>query len=251
MTMCRSIRNRALKARSEGLETKWKQLSKSLAPVFHKLQVLATVFWPLALHGASACLLAEGHLTALRRAATKAIGLNCAGANSWLRFMLLDRMVQDPSFYHHKTAVMTFRRMLQKAPDLLHVWRLHFGHLGSPFLPGPYTKLIHFFGLIGWTVVDPPWIADHHGCLHDLLTQDKGYLLARLEDAWAQYVASRVKRARMSELVGIELELSRLDHHKLEPRSSLRVSAIQTGAFLSASEQSKFDTTKSLLRQEC
>ena len=173
MTLCRSVRNRALKARSEGLETKWKQLSKSLAPVFHKLQVLATVFWPLALHGASARLLAEGHLNALRRAATKATGLNCAGANSWLRFLLLDKTVQDPSFYHHKTAVMTFRRMLQKVPDLLQLWRLHFGHLQSPFFPGPYTKLIHFFGLIGWTVVDPPWIADHHGCLHDLLTQDK------------------------------------------------------------------------------
>ena len=152
MTMCRSVRNRALKARSEGLETKWKQLSRSVAPTLHKIQILATVFWPLALHGASACLLAEGHLTMLRRAAIRATGLHCDGANSWLRFLLLDKMVQDPSFYHHKTAVFTFRRMLQKVPDLIHMWRLHFGHFNSPFLPGPYTKLLNFFGLIGWTV---------------------------------------------------------------------------------------------------
>ena len=55
----------------------------------------------------------------------------------------------------------------------------------------------------------------------------------------------------MSDLAGIELELSRLDHYKLDPRARLRISAIQTGAFLSASEQSKFDTTKSFLCQEC
>lgn len=87
MTMCRSVRNRALKARFEGLETKWKQLSRSVAPTLRKIQILATVFWPLALHGASACLLAEGHLTMLRRAAIRATGLQCAGANSWRRFL--------------------------------------------------------------------------------------------------------------------------------------------------------------------
>ena len=55
----------------------------------------------------------------------------------------------------------------------------------------------------------------------------------------------------MSQLNGLELELTRLDHFKLEPRARLRVSAIQTGAFISASEQSKFDPTKSFLCQVC
>ena len=251
MTMCRSVRNRALKARSDGLELKWKQLARSLAPTFYKIQMLATVFWPLALHGAAACPLAEGHLTLLRRAAIKAVGLKCAGANSYLRFLLLDKTVQDPSFWQHRNALLTFRRMLQKVPDVLQIWRIYHGHFHCPFLPGPYTKLLNFFSMVGWSVVDPPWIADHHGYLHNLSTQDKSYLLARLEDAWAQHVARNVKHAHMSQLNGIELALSRLDHHQLDHRSRLRVSAIQIGAFLSPSEHSKFDCDKSFLCTTC
>ena len=128
-------------------------------------------------------------------------------------------------------ALFTFRRMLLKVPDILLMWRLHYGHFHSPFLPGPYTKLMNFFGLIGWSVVDPPWIADHQGCLHNLITQDRGRPLVRLEDAWAQDVARRVKHAHMSQLDGIGLELSHLNHHKLEPRARLRVSPFKLVPF--------------------
>ena len=57
------------------------------------------VFWPRALHGSPACVFAEGYLAMLRRAATKALGVNGAGSNPMLWLCLTDNMQNDPGVF--------------------------------------------------------------------------------------------------------------------------------------------------------
>ena len=245
------IRNRHLKARGTGMEDKWKRLQRSPAPFPQKMTMLAKVFWPKALHGSPACMFADNYLTSLRRAAVRALKIIGAGANPQLRLTLSDDMKNDPGFYQLQHCVSTFRRLARKSTDFLPLWQLWHTQFNGKLLPGPFTKLISCLNQVGWHIMTPPFVIDHDHYQWHLLHVDDKTLQDRLQDAWCQYVAATTKHKTMHDLHGMELSLTMWQTKKLLPLERALLSALQCGAFISDSEQSKFDKEKSKLCSLC
>ena len=244
MTYGSARRNRALRTRGDRLQPKWTRLRRSLAPMLQKFAMLHTVFWPLALHGASNCLISDNYALELRRAATKALGISGAGSNPMLRLSLSDNMSNDPGYFQLQLCVHTMRRMLRKVPDLLHMWKIWMrGFLGKT-VPGPFSRLLECLSGIGWAIVEPPMIQDHEGHVWDLLTLDNKTLTAQLRDGWLQYVASQTKHKTMHGLHGIDGQLTLLDTANMLPLERARLSALHSGAFISNYEHAKYDEEK-------
>ena len=111
--------------------------------------------------------------------------------------------------------------------------------------PRPFSQLLNCLQLLGWSVVDPPWIRDHEGRTWNLLTVSIKMLSLTLRDAWLQYVASVTSRNTMDGLVALDGTLTCLDYAKLSGQDRARLSALQCGAFISSAEHSHYDTEKS------
>ena len=156
MTYGMARRNRVLRARGANLQHKWDRLRRSFAPQLQKYTILPKVFWPKALHGSSNSLISDNYAMALRRLATKSIGVGSAGSNPFLRLSLSDDMNNDPGFYQLQVCVLTFRRMLRKTPDLLPMWQVWMHGFTGKLLPGPFSRLIQCLTSIGWSVDEPP-----------------------------------------------------------------------------------------------
>ena len=172
MTYGAARRNRTLRARGAKLQSKWTRLKRSLAPMLQKFAMLHAVFWPLALHGASDCLISDNYALELRRAATRALGISGAGSNPMLRLSLSDNMSNDRGYFQLQLCVYAMRRMLRKVPDLLHMWKTWMrGFLGKT-VPGPFSRLLECLSGIGWAIVEPPLIQDHEGLVWDLIKLD-------------------------------------------------------------------------------
>eukprot|EP00435_Cladocopium_sp_Y103_P007126 s2451_g2.t1 len=116
-----SRRTRVLRQRGQQLHPKWQRLRRSMAPDLSSWQVCPWFFWPKAFHGSAGCLIADNYAHDLRKEAVKAVKLNGAGSNPFLRLSLPDNMKADPEFFHLQLCVATFRRMLRKNADLLHM----------------------------------------------------------------------------------------------------------------------------------
>eukprot|EP00435_Cladocopium_sp_Y103_P022609 s2450_g5.t1 len=244
MTYGAKIRNRLITARGSGMEEKWKKLKRSFAPHPQKLLMLARVFWPRALHGAPACVFADNYLTTLRRAAVKALKIAGAGANPALRLSLSGDLMNDPGFYQLRYCLSTLRRLAQKSPDILPLWKLWHMTFQGKMLPGPFSKLSTCLAQIGWGVEHPPFIYDHEQHTWNLLTMDHKTLSLLLEDAWFQFLAHTTNHKTMHDLAGMDGYLTTFQYEKLSALERTLVSALQSGAFVSASEHSKFDATK-------
>ena len=251
LTFCRAIRNRELKARGDKLEDKWDRLKKSLAPQTSKLVALYLVFWPAALHGISACIVSDHYIHTLRKQAVQATKLRRAGTNLMLKLTLIGVPETDPGFYQVKTVVTTFCRVLRKSDELLYLWRLFMLNYCGRVVPGPFSKLLQVFALIGWHVAEPPLFHDHFGQQHSLWTIDQELLHLLLTDGWFQYVAGQTHHKTMKGLRGMNVHLTTLDHSKQAPLQRLRISAIQSGAFLTAEEHGRYDDSKSRECQLC
>ena len=251
MTFGRSRRTRLLRQRGSNLHARWTKLRRSQAPGPQKMSVLSKVFWPQALHGSANCLIAETYPMELRREATKALGINGAGVNPVLRLSLADDMRSDPSYYQLHLCLSTFRRMLQKSPDLLTMWRIWMSNYDGHLIPGPFSKLMQCFQMIGWSVIDPPMVADHEGLSWNLMYLDNKTLNTVLEDAWLQYVAAGVRHKTMSDLRGMDGFLTKLGSTKLSTLDRARLAALHSGAFISRYEHSKYDTEKTPMCALC
>ena len=129
------------------------------------------------------------------------------------------------------------RRLCHKQPCVLNHWRAFMRRLGGHLLPGPFSKLIQILGSIGWTTGatgskqaiepnhlpkvrtglsrTPPIVLDHDGLEHDLLQMSDSALSALLEDGWAQSLACSLSRPSMSDAIGLDLSLCRLDYSRL------------------------------------
>lgn len=251
MTYGRGRRTRVLRARGEQLRPKWDKLRKSFAPQLQKYSVLPKVFWPKALHGSPNCLIADSYAMELRRAAVKALGANGAGSNPLLRLTLSDDMMNDPGFYQLVHCLYTFKRMLRKTPDLLVMWKIWMRNYDGKLLPGPFSRLLHCFSCIGWMVVDPPFVTDHNGRTWNLYMVDHKTLMNVLRDAWLQFVAGQVKHKTMHGLQGLDEHLTLLDAKSMSPLDRARLSALHSGAFITAYEHSKYDATKTPMCTTC
>ena len=241
MTFGAAIRNRELRKRGAGLTHKWERLKRSMAPLPQKLTILPKVFWPKALYGSMNCLISDQYVHGLRTQATKALKLNGAGANSLLRLSLSDDMNNDPGFFQLHLCLQTFQRMLRKSDDLVHLWKVRMECFDGGLKPGPFSRLLQCLQTIGWSVLDPPWIHDHEQRTWNLALLDHTTLLSFLQDAWLQYVASTIKRKTMCDLTGLDGPLTLWNTKRMLPLHRSLLSALHSGAFLSAHEQSRFD----------
>ena len=251
LTLIKALRNRHQRHRWETLDDYWKRLERSRAPLFQKFGALPLVFWPRALHGASICVFSDKHLQDLRIRALQSLHVRKAGTNALLKLTLFGNPCCDPGYFQLQLVVLTFRRMIQKTPDVCMLWTIFLETNKGCFTPGPFYKLQLVLEQIGWHVVKAAWLCDHHGHLHNLAQVDLTLLKYLLHDAWLQYIATQVKHNTMSDLHGLNLQLTILPHKRLPILEKTLVSALQSGAFISKSQQAKFDHLKKALCSVC
>eukprot|EP00438_Fugacium_kawagutii_P007293 Skav235687 [mRNA] locus=scaffold280:104397:105899:+ [translate_table: standard] len=155
-------------------------------------------------------------------------------------------MTPDPGYYQLWHCVFDFRRICQKTPDLLQQWRIYMARYSGKKTAGPFYKLLTLFTQLGWSILDVPLFRDHDGCVHDLLRLPNSALDALLRDAWLQWVAQQVShRKTMMDLNSLDGDLTFFERSTMTPALLGRVMALQTGAFIPASQKSKFDNQKS------
>eukprot|EP00435_Cladocopium_sp_Y103_P053661 s341_g17.t1 len=177
--------------------------------------------------------------------------MQLAGSNPVLRLSLAHPPTADPGFFQLKYALLDFRRLCKKSPDLMQFWQIFMSRYDGTTRDGPFSKILHLLSMVGWQVLEPPWIQDHDGFRHNLMTVPKQLLASLVYDAWMQYVATRVKHKTMSDLVGLDTDLTQLDHAKLDALNLARVRALQSGAFVSSWQHAKYDKTKQPICQHC
>ena len=252
MTFCASRRVRNILDKGSRLEQKWQRLRKSRGPLHQKLVCLPMCFWSTALHGSLGCNFAETHLHHLRKKAMSALGVQCAGASAILRLSLSVPATADPGFYHVRGTIMDFRRLCFKTPDLIVCWKVFMERFEGHLRPGPFSKIISVLSLIGWSVLEPPFLRDHDAVVFNLLWIPMVLLEQLLFDAWLQHVSRMVRhRKTMQDLHGIDPALTLLDHEEQSPLIRARVASLQEGAFMSSWQHAKFDNTKEPICQLC
>ena len=189
----RSTHNAELVARCEGLAPLWDRLRRSTALLAYKLAVLPGKCWAHALHGCPGCPLAEQQLQRLRACATRALRIRPAGASSLLRLSVAPSRLADPGFYQLWVCVRDFRRMACKPPTFLLQWRVFMQHFQGDLYQGPCSKLLAVLAQVQWSVLDPPWVRDHEGLSHQLLSCPEALLYRRLEEAWLWHVSAQMR----------------------------------------------------------
>ena len=243
MSYSRRCRNKLLRDRGEGLSTKWTRLQRSPAPAEQKLQVLPLVFWPASLHGVANCHLSSAYIQNERRKASKALAWNAAGTNLQMKFSLSSVPLADPGFFQLVTTFSTFTRLLAKSDEFGRRWS-DFLEVANSKLPGPYSKFIQQIEQIEWAVLSSHQIIDHRGDWHDLFHFDRKLVFARLYEAWVFHITGKVKHKTMDDLLQLEIPITLHGMNKLSPLLRARVAALHSGAFISASQKSKFDPSQ-------
>ena len=225
--------------RAESLEPRWKKLKMSLASLPQKLTALVTSFWPKAMHGASNAPFTVAQIGNLRSKAVKALGLNKAGSNPLLRLTLSGQPLADPGFFQLTSIVTTFVRIAGKHPDL-RLRQQHFvEHFDGKLTHGPCCALVTQFSMLGWRL-EPPWFADHDGVWFHLYRIDPRFLRTLLWEGWLQFLAGMVNhRHTMSTLTSLDPDLVLWNTHRLNALDRSRLSALQSGSFMSSDFQSK------------
>eukprot|EP00438_Fugacium_kawagutii_P003078 Skav215305 [mRNA] locus=scaffold3276:18327:27629:- [translate_table: standard] len=252
LSLSAATRVRVFLQRGKKLENKWHRLRTSKAPLRQKLASLPMVFWAAALHGANGSVFADSHIHELRKKAVSFLKLKIGGSNPVLRLSLAEPMTADPGFYQLWHCVFNFRRICWKTPDLLQQWRFFMNRYMGKQTAGPFYKLLMLFHQIGWSIIDAPLFLDHDGCQHDLLQLPNSALDSLLRDAWLQWVSSQVRHRRtMMDLQGLDGDLVHFDRGSMTPAMLGRVMALQSGAFMSASQKSKFDSKHSKICSRC
>ena len=245
LSLCASIRVRIFLARGKNLERKWQRLRLSRAPLCQKLCMLPMVCWAAALHGALGTIFADSHIHELRKQAISSLRLRIGGSNPILRLGLSKPMTADPGFYQLRTCVFDFRRACWKTPDLLTQWRIFMTKFDGSKTLGPFYKLVSLFSMIGWAIDDAPFFHDHDGCRHNLLLIANSALDCLLVDGWLQWMAQQVvHRKTMDDLHGLDAALTFLDREQMTNADLNKTMALQTGAFLTQKQHSKYDVTK-------
>ena len=246
LSLCASRRVRIFLQRGHALDRKWHRLRLSKAPLAQKLTVLPIVFWSSALHGALGVVFSDLHIHELRKTAVSNLRLRLGGSNPLLRLSLSEPMTADPGFYQLRHCLFDFRRACWKTPDLVTQWGIFMDRFDGGKTAGPFYKLVTLFSMLGWHFDAVPTFFDHDGCQHDLLLMPNALLESLLREGWLRWVASQVShRQTMSDLGSMDEDLVFLDRHVLSASDLSKVLALQTGAFISSKQHSKYDPSKS------
>ena len=111
--------------------------------------------------------------------------------------------------------------------------------------------LLEVLNKVGWRVGIPPMVIDRNGHPHDLLLTPWMLLRHLLEDAWLCYVGSALTCSSMSSLSGIDGYVVEWGNSTLTSLERSLQSALQSGAFMDAWTQGKFDVTKNKISNQC
>ena len=138
--------------------------------------------------------------------------------------------------------VRTFRRMLLKQAALLDMWHQFQASFDGHFYAGPFSVLIRQLNAVSWTIEAPPYLTDHDGLQHNILTIDHHYLRSILEDAWRQRVALDAStRTDLQGLQGVNWPACRhLSAHHTALQSA-QICALREGAFYLNTHKAKYD----------
>ena len=110
---------------------------------------------------------------------------------------------------------------------------------------------MHCLSNIGWTVDGPPFVLDHEGHRWNFMMLDHKTFTLLLEDAWLQFVASQVRHNTYAGLQGLDGLLTKLDCTTVSSLDRARISALHSGAFVSAYEHSKYDEERPPMCTQC
>ena len=233
------------------LEPRWHSLLMSWAPFRQKLTMLPVVFWSSALHGIYGSCFGETHLEKLRGKALNALKLKRAGANPLLRLALSPQPGADPAFWRAQQTFRALRRLLRKEPRLMTNWKFFMANFEGQLFSGPFSQLLTVSSQLGWSI-HPPYVVDHDGISHHILTLADTTWDDLLYDAWLQYVCQQVRhRTSMNDLVGIDPHLARGVSSGGTALDGALISSLQSGAFMSASQHGKYDLTKTAICAHC
>ena len=232
-------------ARMSKLRSKWMSLARSTASLHQKLVALMVSFWPEGLHGALACRFALSHLDGLRRKAAAALGWKLAGSSPAMRFLLCSLPGADPLLWHHKTVLQGFRRMCLGSVDFAAQWQLFWDHYDGSLHSGPYSKLVDLFSHLGWSFETAQCFRDHRGRLWHLLHTPWPLMEFLLWDAWAKLVATQFRlRKTASDLGDLDPWIHGAFAASLGALDRARLSALQGGCFISASQHARYDASQ-------
>ena len=245
MTYCKRTGMGAQKVRVESLQPMWARLRRSAAPSALKCLILRQAFWSRAFHAIGITLFPFRHVGQLRTSAARALGFGRAGAHPGLRLALLCGNMQcDPGFFQVVRVFVDFRRFADAQPQLVTWWSDFMQRFDGKLFSGPFSKILEITSQLGWHVNEPPWISDHDGLMFDLLQISSTALMALLQDAWTQRLASEVvHRLEFNTLHGLHWPPSRHES-RLSALDTSLVNSLREGVFLSSLSQSKFDLTK-------
>ena len=227
----------------QNLQPTWSLLRRLRAPGLCKTHVLVQSMWPKIFHSAPIEDFSLQLIKQLRTAAVRALGHGNAGANPAIRLSLLQgNILADPGFYQLWHVVRTFRRMLLKQAALLDMWHQFQAFFDGHFYAGPFSVLIRQLNAVSWKIEAPPYLTDHDGLQHNILTIDHHYLRSILEDAWRQRVALDAStRTDLQGLRGINWPACRhLGAHHTALQSA-QIRALREGAFYLNTHKAKYD----------
>ena len=237
--------------RASALEPRWMRLRLSLASTRQKLVALMMTFWPTAMRGAANAPFNPKQLGGLRTQALRALGLQKAGVNPLLRLSLSGIPLADPGFYQLRMVVCTFLRIARKMPELQQRLKHVVTHFDGKPGHGPCHTLLDQFTMLGWRL-EPPFFFDHDGLCFHLFTLETAVLEQLLWEGWLQMLARQVTHRRtMASLHGIDPDLVSHGEGQLCALDRSLRSALQSGAFMAASNHAKYDPTKVALCQCC
>ena len=196
----RQYTNRTVKQRIDALDDLWPKLSQSKARYPAKVFILRAVAWPRGLHAIPSAPLVHSVWVQLRRHATKALGLQRPGVNSFVLLGLVEASV-DPQFV---ALLLTCRSVrTQYAVDFGSslLAPLASGHLDLP-PSSPASVVLGRLQHVGMSIDRFGRIVDRFGalCLH---TTNPAEVELRLLWGWVQFVACKV--AHRPEFAGLHL----------------------------------------------
>lgn len=198
---CRRLGNRTVQQRIQAMQATWQRLRASLSPYKFKLQALAQMAWPRALHGISAVHLGRQHFVSLRASAIKSLKVNRKGTSPILR-LATHGMRYDPELWAMMQTLRDLREC-DRFPEFLTDLGLY--RQAEKTSNGPIGVLVARLEVIGWQLRDDGRFQDKYGLL-DIFNAAWEELVLRIKLAWPETMANEVlHRSSLAGLHRIDL----------------------------------------------
>ena len=88
-------------------------------------------------------------------------------------------------------------------------WQFFMANFEGYLFSGPFSQFFTVYSQLGWSI-HPPYVVDHDGISHHILSTAATTWGELLYDAWLQFVCQQVRhRATMADLDGLDPHLAR------------------------------------------